>query len=59
MDSDVVIIWALRGRKEMVELLMEIAQVGIPSCSPISIIEILIGVKPGEEGLTHELLSSL
>lgn len=58
LDSD-VIIWILRGRKETVKLLGEIAQVGIPSCSPISIIEVLIGVKPGEEELTCELLRSL
>lgn len=58
IDSD-VIIWALRGKKETIELLKEIQQSGVPACSPISIVEVQLGIREGEEEKTSELLNSL
>lgn len=48
IDSD-VIIWFLRGKKETIELLEKLQKLGVPACSPISIIEVQMGVKKGEE----------
>lgn len=58
IDSD-VIIWFLRGKKETIELLEKLQKFGVPSCSPISIIEVQMGVKKGEEEKTSALLNSL
>ena len=58
LDSD-IIIWALRGRKKIVALLEEIQKFGVPACSPISIVEVQLGVKKGEEEKTSDLLNSL
>ena len=58
IDSD-VIIWALRGKKETIYLLREIQQLGVPACSPISIVEVQLGVREGEEEETLEFLNSL
>lgn len=58
IDSD-IIIWALRGRKETTELLKEVQKSGVPSCSPISIVEVQLGMKKGEEEKTSEFLNSL
>ena len=58
LDSD-VIIWALRGQKETLELLRRLQSVGIPACSPISIIEVKLGAKSGEERKTNVFLDSL
>ncbi len=58
IDSD-VIIWFLRGKKEAIELLHKVKRQGAPLCSPISLVEVLAGVKPGEEGLTDDFLNSL
>jgi len=58
IDSD-VIIWALRGQKETLELLRTLQSAGIPACSPISIIEVKLGAKSGEEKKTNVFLDSL
>ncbi|MDH5363780.1 MAG: type II toxin-antitoxin system VapC family toxin [Dehalococcoidia bacterium] len=58
IDSD-VIIWALRGQKETLELLRTLQSAGIPACSPISIIEVKLGAKSGEERKTTAFLDSL
>jgi len=58
IDSD-VIIWALRGQRETLELLRTLQGLGIPACSPISIIEVKLGVKGGEERKTTSFLDSL
>lgn len=58
IDSD-VIIWALRGQSETLELLRALQSAGIPGCSPISIIEVKLGVRSGEEKKTSAFLDSL
>jgi len=58
LDSD-VIIWVLRGRRETVKLVQEIAKIGVPACFPISLIEVLIGAKPGEEERARKFLAAL
>ncbi len=58
IDSD-VIIWFLRGRKETISLLEKLGRAGIPACSPISIIEVRLGMKKDEEKETSQFLDSL
>lgn len=58
IDSD-VIIWFLRGRKETIELLHKIKRQGVPFCSPVSVVEVLAGLRPGEEEKTEGFLNSL
>lgn len=58
IDSD-VIIWFLRGKKEAIELLNKAKRQGLPFCSPISVVEVLIGVMPGEKEITEDFLNSL
>ncbi|GAI42299.1 unnamed protein product, partial [marine sediment metagenome] len=58
IDSD-VLIWALRGQKQTLGLLRTLQSLGIPACSPISIIEVKLGVKSGEEKKTNAFLNSL
>lgn len=58
IDSD-IIIWVLRGKKEVIELVEELRKFGVPACSPISIVEVQIGVKKGEEQKTSQFLNSL
>lgn len=58
VDSDVVI-WFLRGKKETIELLRNLQEFGVPGCSPISTIEVQLGVKNGEAEKTFEFLNSL
>lgn len=57
IDSD-VIIWFLRGKKETIELLRNLQEFGVPGCSPVSIIEVQLGVKNGEAKKTSEFLNS-
>lgn len=52
LDSD-VIIWFLRGREEVVTLIKGIAKERLLGCSPLSIIEIKLGMKKGEEDATN------
>jgi len=58
LDSN-IIIWHLRGRKEVTEMLREIQTFGVPSCSALSIIEVQTGVKKGEEEGTDRFLGTL
>jgi predicted nucleic acid-binding protein len=58
LDSD-VIIWHLRGKKEVTEMLRDLQRFGLPACSPLSILEVQLGVKKGEEEKTDRFLKSL
>lgn len=58
IDSD-VIIWFLRGRKDTVELLEKLEKSGVPACSPISIVEVQLGIKKEEEAKTSIFLNFL
>ncbi len=58
LDSD-VIIWHLRGRKEVTEVLRDLQRFGLPACSALSVLEIQLGVKKGEEEKTDRFLESL
>ncbi len=58
LDSD-VIIWHLRGRKKVTELLRDLQKFGLPACSALSVLEIQLGVKKGEEEKTDRFLKSL
>jgi len=51
LDSD-VIIWFLRGRKEVVSLVKSLGGERLLGCSPLSVIEIRLGMKKGEEKAT-------
>jgi hypothetical protein len=52
LDSD-VIIWFLRGKEEVVTLLKGLSKERLLGCSPLSIVEIKIGMKKGEENPTN------
>ena len=59
LDSD-IIIWHLRGRKEITEMLKDLQRSGLPSCSAISVLEVQLGVKTkNEEGKTSRFFESL
>jgi len=58
LDSD-VIIWHLRGRKEVTEVLRDLQRFGLPACSALSVLEIQLGVKKGEEEKTDRFIKSL
>jgi len=58
LDSD-IIIWHLRGRGEVTEMLRDIQRFGLPSCSALSVLEVQVGVKKGEEEYTDQFLKSL
>lgn len=58
IDSD-IIIWCLRGRREVIALLEELQKLGMPACSSISIVEVQLGVMSGEEEKTSKFLNSL
>ena len=58
LDSD-VIIWHLRGRKEVTEVLRDLQRFGLPACSALSVLEVQLGVKKGEEEKTDRFLKSL
>jgi predicted nucleic acid-binding protein len=58
LDSD-IIIWHLRGRREVAEMLRDIQKFGLPACSALSVLEVQVGVKKGEEEITDRLLGSL
>ena len=57
LDSD-IIIWVLRRQQKTLELVREISRAGVPACSPLSVIEILIGARPEEEEETRKLLQA-
>lgn len=52
-----VIIWALRGRKEILEGLAALD--GVPGASALSVYEVEVGMKAGEETRTQKFLSAL
>jgi len=58
LDSD-VIIWHLRGRKVVTEVLRDLQRFGLPACSALSALEVQLGVKKGEEEKTDRFLKSL
>ncbi len=58
LDSD-VIIWHLRGRKEVTDMLRDLERFGVPASSALSVIEVQLGVKKGEEEKTDRFLRSL
>lgn len=58
LDSD-VIIWHLRGRNDVTEMLRGLQRFGLPACSPLSVLEVQLGVKKGEEEKTDRFLKSL
>jgi predicted nucleic acid-binding protein len=59
LDSD-IIIWHLRGRKEITDMLKDLQRFGLPTCSAISVLEVQLGVKTkDEEGKTNRFLESL
>ncbi len=58
LDSD-VIIWCLRGKKETVDFIQNLEASCWPACSVLSLLEVELGMKPGEESATHRLLDSL
>ena len=58
LDSD-IIIWHLRGRKEITEMLKEIQSFGLPGCSALSVLEVQVGVRKEEEEKTDRFLRSL
>lgn len=58
LDSD-IIIWHLRGKPEVTEMLRDLQRAGLPACSALSVLEVLLGVKKGEEEKTERFLGSL
>jgi len=58
LDSD-IIIWCLRGRKDIVAAIEEIQKTWTVQCSVISLTEVLLGVKKGEEGITNDFLDAI
>jgi len=58
VDSD-VIIWHLRGRKEVTEMLRDLQRFGLPACSVLTFLKVQLGVRKGEEDKTDRFLGSL
>ena len=58
LDSD-IIIWHLRGRAEVTEMLRDLQKSGLPGCSSLSVLEVQLGVRKGEEERTTRFLRSL
>jgi predicted nucleic acid-binding protein len=58
LDSD-VIIWCLRGRKDVLERVDEFARTAVPACSALSVAEVESGMKPAEELKTRAFLSAM
>jgi predicted nucleic acid-binding protein len=58
LDSD-IIIWHLRGREEVTEMLRDLQRFGVPGCSALSVLEVQLGVKRGEEERTIHFFKSL
>jgi hypothetical protein len=58
LDSD-IIIWHLRGKPEVTEMLRDLQSSGLPAFSALSVLEVQLGVKKGEEEKTDRFLSSL
>ena len=58
LDTD-VIIWHLRGRASVTQAIRELQAFGVPSCSALTLLEVQVGVKKGEEAKTELFLGSL
>lgn len=58
LDSD-VIIWLLRGKPGAIDAIRDLRSHGTLGCSALSVFEVELGVKPGEEDRTREFLRSL
>lgn len=58
LDSD-IIIWCLRGRRDTVQLVEELQKESVPYCSALSIIEVELGMRGGEEKATRGFLDAL
>jgi tRNA(fMet)-specific endonuclease VapC len=58
LDTD-VIIWHLRGRQEVTRALRTLQEFGVPFCSTLSVLEVQVGLKRGEEEITGLFLDSL
>lgn len=58
LDSD-IIIWHLRGREEVTKMLRDLQRFGVPGCSALSVLEVQLGVKKGEEERTDHFLKYL
>jgi len=58
LDSD-IIIWHLRGREEVTEMLRDLERFGVPGCSALSVLEVQLGVKKGEEERTNHFFKYL
>lgn len=56
VDSD-VIIWALRGREPVVELLIRLSEEDSMTCSAVNILEVEAGAKPSEMKAVREHFS--
>jgi len=58
LDSN-ILIWHLRGRKDVVEVLTGLASEGSLACSAVSVLEVQAGVKRGEQERTDAFLDGL
>jgi predicted nucleic acid-binding protein len=58
LDSDIMI-WHLRGKKVVTEMLRNLQKAGVPACSALSVLEVQLGVRRGEEEKTNRFLGSL
>ena len=58
LDSD-IIIWHLRGREEVTAMLRDLQRFGVPGCSALSVLEVQLGVKKGEEERTNHFFKYL
>jgi predicted nucleic acid-binding protein len=58
LDSD-IIIWHLRGRDEVTGMLRDLQRFGVPGCSALSVVEVQVGVKKGEEERTNHFFKHL
>ena len=58
LDTDVMI-WHLRGRHEVTEMLRNLQNISLPGCSAVSVFEVQMGVKRGEEEATSRFLKAL
>jgi predicted nucleic acid-binding protein len=57
IDSD-IIIWALRGRSDVVELLLDLSEEESIACSAINVLEVEVGAKPSEMKAVRQHLGS-
>jgi len=57
IDSD-IIIWALRGRPDVVELLLDLSEVDSIACSAINVLEVEVGANPPEMKAVRQHLGS-